>query len=161
MKEIKKDRMKAKASIYAHTAQAKVMQALTIFLFTVIVMAIAAKFDSPIPLLTYLILALFIYYIGDMRAALYTDRLRVRATLGKRREYLFSQGKFWLESKPSLFAKLFGSEEGLRIVYQEEGKRAVVVMNELFSDQDLRELYAEIDQLQRAYAQKDEVTMLG
>ncbi|PWD87354.1 hypothetical protein [Ignatzschineria cameli] len=153
--------MKAKASIYAHTAQAKVMQALTIFLFTAIVMAIAAKFDSPIPLLTYLILALFIYYIGDMKAALYSDRLRVRATLGKRREYLFSQGKFWLESKPSLFAKLFGSEEGLRIVYQESGKRAVIVMNELFSDQDLRLLYAEIDRRQKAYANIDEGPLLG
>ncbi|PWD88158.1 hypothetical protein [Ignatzschineria cameli] len=153
--------MKTKASIYAHTAQAKVMQALTIFLFTAIVMAIAAKFDSPIPLLTYLILALFIYYIGDMKAALYSDRLRVRATLGKRREYLFSQGKFWLESKPSLFAKLFGSEEGLRIVYQESGKRAVIVMNELFSDQDLRLLYAEIDRRQKAYANIDEGPLLG
>lgn len=153
--------MKTKASIYAHTAQAKVMQALTIFLFTAIVMAIAAKFDSPIPLLTYLILALFIYYIGDMKAALYSDRLRVRATLGKRREYLFSQGKFWLESKPSLFAKLFGSEEGLRIVYQESGKRAVIVMNELFSDQDLRLLYVEIDRRQKAYANIDKGPLLG
>ena len=153
--------MKAKASIYAHTTRAKVMQALTIFLFIAIIMAVAAKFDSPIPLLTYLVLALFIYYIGDMKAALYSDRLRVRATLGKRREYLFSKGSFWLESKPSFFAKLFGSEEGLRIVYQEDGGRAVVVMNELFSDQDLRELYAEIDQLQRVYAVVDDAPILG
>lgn len=134
--------MKQKAPIYTYTTRAKVVLALIIALFIVVVAIIAGIFGSPVPLLTYIILGLFIYYTAVAKAAPFGDRLRVKPILGKRREYFVAQGVFSLESKPTLLGKLVGSKEGLRILYTQEGRKPVVVMNEFFAESSLKEIYA-------------------
>lgn len=133
--------MAKRAPIYTYTTRAKVVLALAIIIVMALLAWIADHFNSPIPIYMYVVVGIFIYYFSIARAAPFGDRLRVKVVLGKRREYFVSQGTFSLESKPSLIASLLGSPKGLRIVYTQEGKHPVVVMNELFSEKVITEIY--------------------
>lgn len=148
--------MKTKVPIYIYTTKARVVLALIITFFIALVAIVASIFNSPVPLLTYIILGLFIYFSAVAKAAPFGDRLRVKPILGKRREYFVAQGTFSLEVKPTFLSKLVGSD-GSRILYTQDGRKPVVVMNEFFSPESVTEIYEFLAYWQAEHSKADDI----
>ena len=148
--------MKTSVPIYIYTTKARVVLALIIAFFIAVVALIASLADSPVPLLTYIILGLFVYFTAVAKAAPFGDRLRVKPILGKRREYFVAQGTFSLEVKPSFLSKLVGSD-GSRLIYTQDGRKPVVVMNEFFSPESITEIYEFLAYWQAEHAKADDI----
>lgn len=148
--------MKTKVPIYIYTTRSRVVLAMIITFFIAIAAFVAGFFDSPVPLLTYIILGLFIYFTAVAKAAPFGDRLRVKPILGKRREYFVAQGTFSLAVKPTFISKLVGSD-GSRILYTQDGRKPVVVMNEFFSPESITEIYEFLAYWQEEHAKADDI----